>query len=64
VSYRVASAAKSNFIAEILIGPCVKDVVQCLFGENAAEMVENRLTGITVTFSVKCINKFNAKPII
>jgi hypothetical protein len=29
---------KSHFVAEILIGPSVKDVVQCLFGENAANV--------------------------
>jgi hypothetical protein len=29
---------KSHFVAEILIGSCVKDVVQYLFGENAAKI--------------------------
>jgi hypothetical protein len=37
VSYRVAKAAKAHLIAESLISPCVKVVVQCLFGEDSAK---------------------------
>jgi hypothetical protein len=36
-SYRVTTA---NFIAESVIDPCVKDVVKCLLGENAAQKVD------------------------
>jgi hypothetical protein len=40
VRYRVGKAAQANFIAESLTAPCVKDVVQCLFGENAEKKVD------------------------
>jgi hypothetical protein len=37
MSYQVSNlVAKIHFIAESLIGPCIKDAVQCLLGENAA----------------------------
>jgi hypothetical protein len=40
VSYREGKAAKAHLIAERLIDPCVKDVVQYLLGENVAKMVD------------------------
>jgi hypothetical protein len=36
-SYRVAKALKAYTIAENLIGPCIKDVVQCMLGEKATK---------------------------
>jgi hypothetical protein len=32
VIYRVAKALEAHTIAEILIGPCIKDVAQCVLG--------------------------------
>jgi hypothetical protein len=36
VSYRVAEALEAHTIVENLIGPCIKDVVQCMLGEKVA----------------------------
>jgi hypothetical protein len=35
VSYQVEKASEAHTIAENLIGPCIKDVVQCMLGEKA-----------------------------
>jgi hypothetical protein len=40
VSYRVAKALEAHTIAENLIGPCIKDVVQCMLGEKAAKKTD------------------------
>jgi hypothetical protein len=40
VSYRVARASEADTIAENLIGPCLKDVVQCILGEKAARKID------------------------
>jgi hypothetical protein len=40
-SYRVSyQVARARFTAKPLIGLCVKDIVQCLFRENAAKKVD------------------------
>jgi hypothetical protein len=40
VSYRVAKALEAHRIAENLIGPSIKDVVQCMLGEKAAKKID------------------------
>jgi hypothetical protein len=40
VCYQVAKASESHTIAENLIGPCIKDVVQCMEGEKAAKKID------------------------
>jgi hypothetical protein len=40
VSYRMAEASETHTIAENLIGPCIKDVVQCMLGEKAAKKID------------------------
>ena len=34
ISYRIAKSGKNHIIAENLISPCIKDAVQCMFGED------------------------------
>jgi hypothetical protein len=40
VSYWVAKALEVHTIAENLIGPCIKDVVQCMLAEKAAKKID------------------------
>jgi len=39
VSYRVAQAGEARTIAENLIKPCVKDIVECMLDRKATELV-------------------------
>jgi hypothetical protein len=40
VRCRVAKALEAHAIAENLISPCIKDVVQCMLGEKAAKQID------------------------
>jgi hypothetical protein len=40
IRYRVAKDLEAHAIAENLIGPSIKDVVQCMLGENVAKKVD------------------------
>jgi hypothetical protein len=55
VSYHVA---KVHLIVGSRIGPCVKGVVQCVFGENAAvkvDMVHYQITLYVVALMANCV---------
>jgi hypothetical protein len=40
ISYRVAKVLEAHTIAQNLIGPCIKDVVQCMLGEEVAKKID------------------------
>ncbi|GBN83817.1 Zinc finger BED domain-containing protein 5 [Araneus ventricosus] len=40
VSYRIAQAGEAHTVAENLIKPCVKDIIECMFDEKAAKVID------------------------
>ncbi|GBN69178.1 Zinc finger BED domain-containing protein 5 [Araneus ventricosus] len=40
VSYRIAQAGEAHNVAENLIKPCVKDIIECMFDETAAKVID------------------------
>jgi|UniRef100_A0A2S2QK75 hypothetical protein len=40
-SYRIAKCGKNHTIAEDLISPCIKDTVQCMFGEKNVKKINS-----------------------
>ncbi|GBO41578.1 hypothetical protein AVEN_116120-1 [Araneus ventricosus] len=40
VSYRIAQAGEAHTVAENLIKPCVKDIIECKFDEKAAKGID------------------------
>jgi hypothetical protein len=40
IIYQVTKALEAHMIAENLIGPCIKDVVQCMLGEKFAKQID------------------------
>jgi hypothetical protein len=53
VSYRVAKALEAHPIAENLICPCIKNVVQCMLGEKVSKKIN------IVPFSNKTLSRIN-----
>jgi hypothetical protein len=41
ISYRIAKFSKNHTIAENLIFPCIKDTVQCMFGEENVKKINS-----------------------
>jgi len=41
ISYRIAKCGKNHTIAENLISPCIKDTVQCMFGEENVKKINS-----------------------
>jgi len=41
ISYRIAKYGKNHTIAENLIFPCIKDTVQCMFGEKNVKKINS-----------------------
>ncbi|GBM03733.1 Zinc finger BED domain-containing protein 5 [Araneus ventricosus] len=40
VSYRIAQVGEAHTVAENLIKPCVKDIIECMFDEKAAKVID------------------------
>ncbi|GBN87939.1 Zinc finger BED domain-containing protein 5 [Araneus ventricosus] len=40
VSYRIAQAGEAHTVAENFIKPCVKDIIECMFDEKAAKVID------------------------
>lgn len=40
ISYRIVQAGKSYIIAEIIIKPCVTDIVGCMFDEKSVKQID------------------------
>ncbi|GBN52002.1 Zinc finger BED domain-containing protein 5 [Araneus ventricosus] len=45
ISYHIAKSGKNHTIVENLAFPCIKDVVECMFGEDHVQKIKN------ITFS-------------
>ncbi|GBN63780.1 Zinc finger BED domain-containing protein 5 [Araneus ventricosus] len=40
VNYRIGQAGEAHTVAENLIKPCVKDIMECMFDEKAAKLLD------------------------
>ncbi|GBM06228.1 Zinc finger BED domain-containing protein 5 [Araneus ventricosus] len=53
-SYHIAKSGKNHTIAENLVFPCIKDAVECMFGEDHVQKIKNiPLSNSTVSRRIK-----------
>ncbi|GBM30896.1 Zinc finger BED domain-containing protein 5 [Araneus ventricosus] len=54
ISYHIAKSGKNHTIAENLVFPCIKNAVECMFGENHVQNIKNiPLSNSTVSRRIK-----------
>ncbi|XP_072377098.1 zinc finger BED domain-containing protein 5-like [Diabrotica undecimpunctata] len=65
VGLQIAKAGKPHTIAEELIKPCVKDVVQCMLGPDMIEKIDNvQMSNSTISKRIHTISDFVERELI